>query len=97
MIGVTLESLLDDVPKRRDALAAALAAGDAETSRREAHTLKGLAKSGSASELHATAMLIDQRCGEARFAEAKMQLGRLNAAIDAVLPRWRDCLAEVSA
>jgi PAS domain S-box-containing protein len=93
LIGVTLESLLEDVPARLKALTAALHGGDAETSRREAHTLKGLAKSGSAPALHEIAVLVDQCCSAEHYAEAQAQLDCLASEINAVLPLWSETLA----
>ena len=57
-----LTSLLDDLPRRIDALQAALRQTDAEEARREAHSIKGTAGNVGAAELRRAAMKAEQAC-----------------------------------
>ena len=68
-----IDELLDDAPRQLRALREAAAAGDEETARRAAHTLKGNARTFGATELSSL-------CQEAEAAAA-------NGDLDAVLPR----------
>ncbi len=92
LVRITLSSLVEDLPRRGQALADALAAGDADTARREAHTLKTLAATGEAVALRDLARHIEQSCGEGRLEDAARHLPALRQASDAVLPHWKAAL-----
>jgi HPt (histidine-containing phosphotransfer) domain-containing protein len=87
-----LDQLLLDLPERQIALAAALAAGDQDTARREAHTIKGQAASGAAARLRERARAVEHECRDGRLAEAAAALPGLDAELAAAAVAWRDYL-----
>jgi CheY-like chemotaxis protein/HPt (histidine-containing phosphotransfer) domain-containing protein len=94
-IAITLlEGLLEDVPKRVEALQRALELGDAKAARREAHTLKGLAASGGAPILRDLAGALEETCDSGRLADAARGLPRLREAVSEVGPLWKKLLDE---
>jgi len=88
-----LTELQQDLPERIDSLAAALAAADAATARREAHTIKGLAAGAGAAMLAETALRIEKLCRErAEPAAAQAGIVAMRTAFDRTVPLWRGYL-----
>jgi len=90
---IMLEELLADMPVRLDNLAQALAAGDAQRARREAHTLKGLAAGGGARGLSEIARLLETLCREEQFDRAERHLPALRAGLQEAMSEWRAFIA----
>ncbi len=78
-----LSMFIDTVPTERTALDAALAAGDAETARRNAHTLKGMAANISAPAVRDIAREIETKAAGARLKPTDPLLADLDAALAA--------------
>jgi len=89
-----LVELLADMPVRVDNLAQALAAGEAQSARREAHTLNGLAAGGGARPLRDIARDMETLCQEGRLDEAARHLPGLRAGLKEALSEWRAFIAD---
>lgn len=79
-----LEMYLQDVDDNCSALGAALAAGDARTTQREAHTIKGLLATFSDDQGAAMAYAIEQRAKQGDIAGLEDALAALQARLCAV-------------
>jgi signal transduction histidine kinase/CheY-like chemotaxis protein/DNA-binding LacI/PurR family transcriptional regulator/HPt (histidine-containing phosphotransfer) domain-containing protein len=77
--------LLDDLPKRRQEIGNALAAGDGDRLEREAHGLKGMAAGFGARRLSLLATELDERAKESDQSSNSELVARVQAEIDAVL------------
>ena len=78
-----LSMFIDTVPTERAGLDAALAAGDGETARRHAHTLKGMAANISALTVRDIAREIETKAAGARLKPTDPLLSDLDAALAA--------------
>ena len=92
-----LPSLQDDLHAGLAQLASALHAGDGETARRAAHTIKGLAASGGALRLRSLAFDAEQFCQAGQLAEACRLLPALQTRLDEAARCWQDFLAAAKA
>jgi CheY-like chemotaxis protein/HPt (histidine-containing phosphotransfer) domain-containing protein len=86
---ILIDGLIADLPGALDALEHSLGAGDAETAERHAHTIKGLAAGGGASQLRDAARRIEQLCRDGVLDEALRRLPELRACLGQVMPEWR--------
>ncbi len=78
---------LEDTTERREALEKALDAEDAETARREAHTIKGGAANFGAERLRSLAAEMESLAKEGNLHEVRQRLATLDRAIEEV-SRW---------
>ena len=76
-----IDELLDDAPRQLEALREAVAAGDAETARRAAHTLKGNARTFGATALSELAL-------DAESAAASGDLEAAGGLLDPIAGAW---------
>ena len=76
-----IDELLADAPRQLEALRDAVAAGDAESARRAAHTLKGNARTFGAADLSELAL-------EAENAAAGKDLETAGGLLDAIAGAW---------
>ncbi len=83
LVASVLSMFIDTVPAERTGLDAALAAGDPETARRHAHTLKGMAANISAPAVRDIAQKIEAKANGARLEPTDPLLADLDAAIAA--------------
>jgi HPt (histidine-containing phosphotransfer) domain-containing protein len=85
-----IDELLDDAPRQLATLRAAVTAGDAESARRAAHTLKGNARTFGAAELASP-------CQEAEAAAAEGDLDAVRLRLDDIDAAWDHVRAELTA
>ena len=80
-INELIDTVLDDAPKLLAEMKTALAAGDADSFRRAAHSLKSNAATFGASSLADLAKVLEMLGRENRLAETKDRLGALEQAL----------------
>jgi two-component system sensor histidine kinase/response regulator len=85
LLADVLEMFLEECPRMMQEIRAALAAADAPTLRRAAHSMKGALLNISAAPAAAEAERLEELGREARLAESAGVLERLQAEIDRLL------------
>jgi signal transduction histidine kinase/DNA-binding response OmpR family regulator len=94
MARMLIASLLEEVPVSLAGLSAALVQQDAATASRAAHTLKGMAATGGAGRLRATALGIEQLCQAGQWTDAQGCLPELQDRLNEAITQWQVFLSD---
>jgi PAS domain S-box-containing protein len=86
LLGELVDMFLAEVPRWTSSLEAALAAGDAETLHRGAHSIKGAVATFGAEEARAAALALEVAAREKRLADAPAALAALKEALARLCP-----------
>ncbi len=91
---ILLEGLVEEMPKRLEALERSLESADANGARREAHAAKSLAASGGAPILRDLLLLAEERCAAGHLDDVRLRMPSIRDALKDVLPHWQAFLKE---